>query len=491
MEEKVRSKRNESLLIVEDDESQLRTLTAIMEEEGFEVIGCSTATEAIEHIKHLDIGVVILDLRLPDLSGTQLLDRLAGATDKIRVIINTAYSSYESAKEALNFGAFAYVEKAGDPDELLRYVHRAFQASLRSYADELETAVAERTHDLLQANELLNKKIKEQEKTENLRRQERDKAQKYLDTAAVMLVAIDSEERIGLINRKGCEILGYKEEEIIGKNWFDNFLPERIRGQVKTVFEKVMREEVDSSEYYENLILTKSGDERLIAWHNTVLKDEKGSVIATLSSGEDITERKKAEEMLRGNEEKLRSIIEHSVEVFYVHDTEHKLTYISPQSKEVFGYAPGEMKVKWTALTTDNSINEKGSEPTERALRTGKKQEPYLLEIRRKDGESRIIEVDESPVKDEKGKVVAVSGALRDVTDRVRAQEAYRSLVDLSLQGLAIFQGDSIVFTNQAMSHITGYSEEEMLAMTPQEIQAFVHPEDRAMVWARHRDRLD
>ncbi|GAI74382.1 unnamed protein product, partial [marine sediment metagenome] len=54
-----------------------------------------------------------------------------------------------------------------------------------------------------------------------------DKAQKYLDVAGVMLVAIDVEGRVGLVNKKGCEILGYEEEEIIGKKWFDNFLPER------------------------------------------------------------------------------------------------------------------------------------------------------------------------------------------------------------------------------------------------------------------------
>jgi len=96
MEEKVICKRNSSLLIVEDDESQLRTLTAIMQAEGFDVIGCSTAAKAIEHIKHLDTGMVILDLRLPDLNGTQLLDRLAGATDRIRVIINMLLTGFVS-----------------------------------------------------------------------------------------------------------------------------------------------------------------------------------------------------------------------------------------------------------------------------------------------------------------------------------------------------------------------------------------------------------
>jgi PAS domain S-box-containing protein len=141
--------------------------------------------------------------------------------------------------------------------------------------------------------------ITERKKAEQLLRKERDKAQKYLDVAAVMMVAIDSEQRVGLINKKGCEILGYQEHEILGKNWFDNFLPERTRDHVREIFEKVMVGEIEGQEYYENPILTKNGDERLIAWHNTVLRDDKGEVIAILSSGEDITESKEIEQQLK------------------------------------------------------------------------------------------------------------------------------------------------------------------------------------------------
>ena len=66
MKEKARCERNSRLLIIEDDESQLRTLTAIMEEEGFDVIGCSTVSEALEHLDHLKTGVVVPDQCLPE-----------------------------------------------------------------------------------------------------------------------------------------------------------------------------------------------------------------------------------------------------------------------------------------------------------------------------------------------------------------------------------------------------------------------------------------
>ncbi|MCJ7730011.1 MAG: PAS domain-containing sensor histidine kinase, partial [Sedimentisphaerales bacterium] len=151
--------------------------------------------------------------------------------------------------------------------------------------------------------------ITERKRAERLLRKERDRAQKYLDVAGVMLVAVDSEQRVGLINKKGCEILGYKEEEILGKNWFNNFLPERVQREVQAIFQRLMcQQERTVPERHENPILTKSGDERLMAWHNTVLRDDAGKVIATLSSGEDITEQRKAEQKSLQYQSQLRSV---------------------------------------------------------------------------------------------------------------------------------------------------------------------------------------
>lgn len=150
--------------------------------------------------------------------------------------------------------------------------------------------------------------ITERKKAEAELRQERDRAQKYLDVAGVIFVALDKDGKVSLINQKGCEILCADEENIIGKNWFDNFLPKEIGKKVKHIFEKLMTGELISVEYYENSILTISGEERQIAWHNTLLKDENGRIVGTLSSGEDITKRKEAEQKLRRHEEQLKSL---------------------------------------------------------------------------------------------------------------------------------------------------------------------------------------
>jgi hypothetical protein len=135
-------------------------------------------------------------------------------------------------------------------------------------------------------------------KSEEELREERDRAQHYLDVAKMIIVVIAADQRVSLINKKGCEILGYDEREIIGKNWFDEFVPARMRDDVKAAFNKLMTREIQPVEHFENPIVSRQGEERLIAWHNAVLENDIGEIIATLSSGEDITERKRAEEKL-------------------------------------------------------------------------------------------------------------------------------------------------------------------------------------------------
>lgn len=132
---------------------------------------------------------------------------------------------------------------------------------------------------------------------------EKNKAQYYLDIAGVILLVLDQNQEVKLINKKGCEILGGKEHEILGLNWFDNFIPSEQVKNVKSVFKKILAGEIEPVEYFENPIIRLNGEQRIIAWHNTMLKDDKGRLIGILSSGEDITERKQAEEALHHSHE--------------------------------------------------------------------------------------------------------------------------------------------------------------------------------------------
>lgn len=133
----------------------------------------------------------------------------------------------------------------------------------------------------------------------------KDQAHSYLQIAAVMIVAIDASQRVTLVNRKAREILGYPASRILGRNWFDHFVPRSERERVKAAFLDLLRGETEMAEYYENPVLTRDGTERIIAWHNTTLRDARGSILGTLSSGTDITDRRRADEELRALNETL------------------------------------------------------------------------------------------------------------------------------------------------------------------------------------------
>jgi len=98
----------------------------------------------------------------------------------------------------------------------------------------------------------------------------------YLDLAGVIIVVIDACGKVLLINKKGCEVLEYKNEEIIGKDWFRNFLPKKVSDEVRNVFKEIIANKIKNRESYNNPVLTKRGEERIISWRNSILRDESG-----------------------------------------------------------------------------------------------------------------------------------------------------------------------------------------------------------------------
>jgi PAS domain S-box-containing protein len=158
-------------------------------------------------------------------------------------------------------------------------------------------------HTLKKNQKNLEKRV--HNRTDQLEK-ERDTAQKYLDIAGVMIVVLDKNGNVSLINRKGAEIIGGTESEIAGLNWFDNFIPERERTRVKAGFDRIIAGESTPLEFFENIIMTRQGEERLIEWNNTVLRDTEGKITNTLSSGNDITDRRKVEIALQESSEKIK-----------------------------------------------------------------------------------------------------------------------------------------------------------------------------------------
>jgi len=110
------------ILIVDDDECICKTLSAILQLEGYQTTFATTAKEAIEKTKTQFFNLALLDIKLPDMEGTQLLSQLQEITPETIKIMITGYPSLKNAVEALNFGAASYIMKPIDPAELIKTI---------------------------------------------------------------------------------------------------------------------------------------------------------------------------------------------------------------------------------------------------------------------------------------------------------------------------------------------------------------------------------
>lgn len=170
--------RKESILIVDDDESSHRSLTLIFGREGYETETAGTGREAIEKAQRRFFNLALLDIKLPDMEGLELLVPLKHLHPDMIVIMVTAYASTKTAIRAMNEGASAYITKPLDMDEVLATVKQALenqrlaeekrqaQDALQKAHDELERRVEERTARLAASTEQLKLELAERKQAE-------------------------------------------------------------------------------------------------------------------------------------------------------------------------------------------------------------------------------------------------------------------------------------------------------------------------------------
>jgi len=110
------------ILIIDDDENIRKVLTTILEDEGYDVESVDTAKKAIERTRRKFYNLALIDIRLPDMEGIELLTKMKNTTPKIRKIIITGYPTLQNAVEAVNRGADAYIMKPFDMEKVLQEI---------------------------------------------------------------------------------------------------------------------------------------------------------------------------------------------------------------------------------------------------------------------------------------------------------------------------------------------------------------------------------
>jgi PAS domain S-box-containing protein len=182
-------------------------------------------------------------------------------------------------KDEVNQELWAANEEVQSTNEELQSVNEEMEAA----KEELESS----NEELMALNEELQTKNIELTATKEF-------AENLLETANTIVLTLDSSATIKTFNKYAEELTGYKKEDVIGRNWFDLFIPFKDKEKIPKVFIRALKNMPEISQY-ENYIVLKSGMERLISWSNNVLRDISGKIEGVLSIGMDITERKLSE----------------------------------------------------------------------------------------------------------------------------------------------------------------------------------------------------
>ena len=309
--------------------------------------------------------------------------------------------------------------------------------------------------------------------------EERDNTRNILETVEAMIVALDSEGRVKQINRRACEVLGYRADELIGLDWFATCLRRSIDvEQVREVFKQRLASNLAGSEYYENPVRTRSGEERLIAWHNSSIRDKDGNIIGGLSAGEDITQRKLAEHALSEQKRIVELILEQSLSGYWDWWIQKNEEYLSPTFKKMFGYADDEMPntpESWQRIifpedlpgvfdVFSHHVQSRGAIPFYNEVRYRHKNGSTVWVI----CTGRVIEWDEH------GQPVRMIGCHIDISERKHAEEALREseqhlrlLVQHLQAGVVVHGPDTqVVFANEQASRLLGLSVDQITGKT-------------------------
>jgi two-component system sensor kinase FixL len=343
----------EKILVVEDSAAIALDLSWQLETLGYDVVGtASSGEEALQQIADTKPDAVLMDIRLG--GGMDGIETAALIPDTINpaVIYLTGSSEEATLKRARETQPYGYLLKPFSEREL----HATIQIALeRRRAAEMLRMTERR---LETANIALQAEVAARIQSEQEIRRERDTAQSYLDVASVMILSLNADGMVTLINNRGCAILGYDApEEILGKNWIDCFVAEEGREIERGRFDSFKDRQETTLDFEEYPVLTKTGDERIIAWRTKIITDADGAFWGTLSSGDDITERHRARAEREALVANLRRAQEQLVDAqrisqmgHWEYDRDRHEIWLSDRVAGLFGMKASEMRLTEVAL---------------------------------------------------------------------------------------------------------------------------------------------
>ncbi len=309
--------------------------------------------------------------------------------------------------------------------------------------------------------------ITERKQDEDILKRQRDFSESIINTSNAIIVGLDKNHKIQLFNEGAEKITGYQKTEMIDKDWFHMFFPSDIADEMIGVWDEAWGVNYHT---YENPILTKNGDQRIISWQSTGMYEGDEENHLLISIGEDITESKQAEEKLKESEERYRLMATNTLDTIWTNDLEFNVIFINDAVFNLLGYTSDEfIGLNADVFTTSESMKVVRNEAEKICVefKEGNNiRSRFEIQQIRKDGAIIDVEIRVNPYIDEEGKFVGYQGSSVDITDRKRAEEKLRES-DAQLRN--IFENSTSLYYAHTPDHKLRYLSpqvKEMLGYT-------------------------
>jgi len=482
------------LMIVEDDRDFAESLVEILELHDYELVVAASREEALEMIRSYDAQVAILDIRLGHGSGVDLIQELKTARPDILCIMMTAYAAVDTAVEAIQQGAYDYLRKPFNAEDLLATVSRCFEKlKLKQEKEEVEEALRRKNQELVQVNERLRSIV------ESIKGMA---AQVHIDQLGPLLL----KEFARNMSAEGGSLYLRKGDGLILLHSIDPghsppFIPfpleedsvfEHAMNQGKPVLIKDIKKKtsIASSGWsgYKDaslLVFPIPGDSDevvgLITLHNKVPPPfahqdlELGTLLA--SFGCEALRATLALVALQESKQEYHNLFISLPDIFYRTDRQGRVILASPSVERILGYTPQE--VIGMNLAQDLYV---GPDQRDQLLTLLKKNgfvEGFEAPVRRKDGSIAWMSGNVCTYTDHEGNLQGIEGIVQDITGRKKAEEERTRLATAIEQAAELIyitdtQG-AIQYVNPSFEKITGYSKEEVMGRNPSILKSGKH----------------
>lgn len=304
------------------------------------------------------------------------------------------------------------------------------------------------------AHVVMLRDITERQRYEKAIQEEKDRTEQYLKVAGVMFVVLDQNGAIIRVNEKACEVLGYTEGELLGRNWFSIAATEDDKTAMDRAFKELLKGNVRQYEYIEHQMLTKVGEMRLILWHNAILKTEDQSIAGIVCSGEDITQRREMQTRLAQSEERYRILFERSTDSVLIVHPEGRIITANPATAELFGVPIEEL------IGTDIRdfyMNPEDRQGFREMLESKGFVKEYPLLMKQKDGLEKRCLVSSAVWRNKEGATIGYLSIIRDITESVKLEDQLRQAQ--KMESIGTLAGGVAHDFNNLLTVILGYSE--------------------------------